>query len=56
MYESLQRLASLPDDIAVLPGHRYSVASSGTIEAVKQVNYVFKPATKSQWLTMFGAA
>ena len=56
MYESLQRLASLPDDIAVLPGHRYSVASSGTIEAVRQVNYVFKPASKEQWLTMFGAA
>jgi glyoxylase-like metal-dependent hydrolase (beta-lactamase superfamily II) len=56
MYDSLQHLASLPDDIAVLPGHRYSVASSGTIEAVKQVNYVFKPATKEQWLTMFGAA
>jgi glyoxylase-like metal-dependent hydrolase (beta-lactamase superfamily II) len=56
MYDSLQRLAALPDDIAVLPGHRYSVASSGTIEAVKQVNYVFKPATKEQWLTMFGAA
>jgi glyoxylase-like metal-dependent hydrolase (beta-lactamase superfamily II) len=56
MYDSLQRLAALPDDIAVLPGHRYSVASSGTIEAVKQVNYVYKPATKEQWLTMFGAA
>ena len=54
MYDSLQRLASLPDDIAVLPGHRYSVASSGTIEAVKQVNYVYKPTTKEQWLTMFG--
>jgi glyoxylase-like metal-dependent hydrolase (beta-lactamase superfamily II) len=56
MYDSLQRLASLPDDIAVLPGHRYSIASSGTIEAVKELNYVFKPATKEQWLTMFGAA
>jgi glyoxylase-like metal-dependent hydrolase (beta-lactamase superfamily II) len=53
MYHSLQRLASLPDDIAVLPGHRYSVASSGTLEAVKQVNYVYKPATKEQWLSMF---
>ena len=54
MYESLQRLASLPDDVVVFPGHRYSLASSGTLGAVKDVNYVFKPASREQWLTMFG--
>ena len=55
MYTSLQRLASLPDDVAVLPGHRYSLASAGTIGMVRELNYVFKPSTKEQWLTMFGA-
>jgi glyoxylase-like metal-dependent hydrolase (beta-lactamase superfamily II) len=55
MYESLTRLAALPDDVVVYPGHRYSVASSGTMAAVKEANYVFKPRSKDAWLTMFGA-
>jgi hydroxyacylglutathione hydrolase len=54
MYESLQRLASLPEDTAVFPGHRYSDASAATMAAVKEVNYVFKPTTKEQWLAAFG--
>jgi glyoxylase-like metal-dependent hydrolase (beta-lactamase superfamily II) len=56
MYESLQRLASLPDDTAVYPGHHYSAPSSASLEAVREMNYVFKPSTKQAWLTMFGAA
>jgi glyoxylase-like metal-dependent hydrolase (beta-lactamase superfamily II) len=56
MYESLQHLASLPDDTAVLPGHRYSVPSSATMEAVRSMNVVYRPQTKQAWLTMFGAA
>ncbi len=55
MYDSLTRLAGLPDDVVVYPGHRYSVVSSGTMAAVKDSNYVFKPRTKDAWLTMFGA-
>ncbi|HVM67372.1 MAG TPA: MBL fold metallo-hydrolase [Acidimicrobiales bacterium] len=55
MYESLSRLAALPDAVVVYPGHRYSVASSGTMAAVKESNYVFRPRTKDAWLTMFGA-
>jgi glyoxylase-like metal-dependent hydrolase (beta-lactamase superfamily II) len=54
MYESLQRLASLPDSTAVFPGHRYSAQSAGTMEAVKEINYVFKPSSKEAWMTMFG--
>jgi hydroxyacylglutathione hydrolase len=54
MYHSLQRLATLPDDTIVFPGHRYSVASSGTMTAVRESNYVFKPSSREQWLTMFG--
>ncbi|MHB8466612.1 MAG: MBL fold metallo-hydrolase [Acidimicrobiales bacterium] len=55
MYDSLQRLASLPDDIVVLPGHRYSTASVGTLGAIKEVNYVFKPSSRDQWLAAFGS-
>ena len=56
MYDSLQRLASLPDDTAVYPGHHYSAPSSATMQAVREINMVFKPATKQAWLTMFGRA
>ncbi len=55
MYESLQRLAGLPDDTVVYPGHRYSVPSTATLAAVKEINMVFKPPTKQAWLTMFGS-
>lgn len=54
MYDSLQRLASLPGDVIVYPGHRYSLASAATLDAVKEMNYVYRPATKEQWLAMFG--
>lgn len=55
MYDSLQVLASLPDDTVVFPGHRYHpLCGRGTIGAIKDVNYVFKPRTKEAWLTMFG--
>src|SRR3954471_22899312 len=54
MYESLQRLASLPDDVAVFPGHRYSQASAGSMAAVRDTNYVFKPTTREEWLAAFG--
>jgi hydroxyacylglutathione hydrolase len=54
MYESLQRLAKLPDDTIVYPGHRYSMPSSATMTAIREQNYVFRPSTRDQWLTMFG--
>lgn len=54
MYESLQRLASLPDTTVVYPGHRYSVPSTATLGAVKDINMVFKPSSKQAWLAMFG--
>src|SRR5215207_9046444 len=33
MYDSLQRLATLPSDTIVFPGHRYSMPSSASMEA-----------------------
>lgn len=53
MYDSLQRLAALPDSTVIYPGHRYSVASTGTLAAVKETNMVFKPQSKEAWLSMF---
>jgi glyoxylase-like metal-dependent hydrolase (beta-lactamase superfamily II) len=56
MWESLQHLASLPDEVAVFPGHRYSDASAATLGLLKETNYVFKPSSKEQWLAMFAGA
>src|SRR4029079_2333978 len=54
MSESLQRLAALPADTIVYPGHRYSMPSSASLEAIREQNYVFRPRSKEQWLMMFG--
>jgi glyoxylase-like metal-dependent hydrolase (beta-lactamase superfamily II) len=54
MYDSLQRLASLPDSTVVYPGHRYSVPSTATMAAVKEINMVYKPSTREAWLAIFG--
>jgi len=54
MYDSLQRLASLPKDTMVLPGHQYSAVPFASIEEVTQVNYVYKPPTREAWMSWFG--
>jgi glyoxylase-like metal-dependent hydrolase (beta-lactamase superfamily II) len=54
MYDSLQRLAALPDGTVVFPGHRYSLPSSATMSSIREQNYVFKPSSKQQWMSMFG--
>jgi glyoxylase-like metal-dependent hydrolase (beta-lactamase superfamily II) len=56
MYDSLQRLAGLPDDTVVFPGHRYSAQPAAALGEVKDLNFVFKPKSKQQWLQMFGAS
>ncbi len=54
MYESLTRkLARVPDDAVLYPGHRYSVESSATMGATRQRNVVFRPRTREEWLRAF---
>jgi glyoxylase-like metal-dependent hydrolase (beta-lactamase superfamily II) len=56
MYESITtRLARFGDDTVLYPGHRYSPESFGGMGEVRQRNYVFRPRTVEQWMTMFGA-
>jgi len=55
MYRSLRRLAELPDDTAVFPGHRYSAPSTASMGALKEINMVFKPQTPEAWLAVFGS-
>ena len=54
MYDSLQRLAKLPEDVIVFPGHQYHPAPFATLGEVCASNYVFRPKSREQWLTMFG--
>lgn len=55
MYESLtQRLAQVPDDTVLYPGHLYSPEPSATMGETRGRNYVFRLKTLDQWLTMFG--
>jgi glyoxylase-like metal-dependent hydrolase (beta-lactamase superfamily II) len=55
MYESLtQRLARVPDDTVLYPGHLYSPEPSATMGQTRERNYVFRLRTLDQWLAMFG--
>jgi glyoxylase-like metal-dependent hydrolase (beta-lactamase superfamily II) len=57
LYLSLtQRLAHVPDDAVLYPGHLYSEKPSATMAETRTRNIVFRPSTKEQWLMMFGAA
>jgi glyoxylase-like metal-dependent hydrolase (beta-lactamase superfamily II) len=55
MYESLTtKLARVPDDTILYPGHLYSAEASATMGATRQNNYVFRPRSPEQWMMMFG--
>jgi glyoxylase-like metal-dependent hydrolase (beta-lactamase superfamily II) len=56
MYESLtQKLAKVPDDAILYPGHQYSQDPYASMGETRQMNYVFRPKTAEQWLMMFGS-
>jgi glyoxylase-like metal-dependent hydrolase (beta-lactamase superfamily II) len=55
MYETLtQRLATIPDDTVLYPGHRYSPAAHATMGETRHQNYVFRLPTLEQWRTLLG--
>jgi hydroxyacylglutathione hydrolase len=53
MYYSLQKLATMPSETIVYPGHRYSQPSHATLESIRDDNYVFQPKSAEQWMQMF---
>jgi len=56
MYESLtSRLATVPDDTVLFPGHLYSPEPSATMGDTRRHNYVFRFANRDTWLSMFGS-
>lgn len=54
LYESLtQRLAKVPDDAVLFPGHQYSPEPSASMAETRRYNVVFVPRTADEWLRMF---
>ena len=55
IYESLtQKLAKVPDDTILFPGHLYSAEPSAPMESVRRFNMVYQPKDKQTFLRMFG--
>jgi glyoxylase-like metal-dependent hydrolase (beta-lactamase superfamily II) len=55
LYESItQKLAKVPDDAILYPGHLYSAEPFASMGETRQMNFVFRPKTADQWLMMFG--
>ena len=55
LYDSLtNKLAKVPDDAILFPGHLYSAEPSATMADTRKWNFVFKPSSEQEWLAMFG--
>jgi glyoxylase-like metal-dependent hydrolase (beta-lactamase superfamily II) len=54
MYRSLQKLARLPGDPTVFPGHWYSLEPSASLSEVRRSNYVYRVADLDQWRMLMG--
>ena len=55
MYESLRRLASLPDETILLPGHNYSSTTSATMGEMKSSNVSLRIPDLASWRQFMGA-
>ena len=54
LYESLtQKLAIVPDDAVLYPGHLYSAEPNAPMGDVRRTNIVYRPRTREQWMMMF---
>jgi len=54
MYHSLKRLADLPDDTLLLPGHHYSEAPSATLGETKACNQFLQIPDLPTWRRLMG--
>jgi glyoxylase-like metal-dependent hydrolase (beta-lactamase superfamily II) len=55
LYLSLsQKLAKVPDDAILFPGHLYDPRPHASLGETRASNFVFKPKTEAEWLSMFG--
>jgi glyoxylase-like metal-dependent hydrolase (beta-lactamase superfamily II) len=54
MWRSLQKLASLPDDTILFPGHNYGGGASATLGDTKQTNTYLRIPTLEMWRELMG--
>ena len=54
LFESLQKLKKLEDDVEIYPGHDYGEIPFSTIGGEKKTNPYFKCESKEQFLSLFG--
>jgi len=54
MYRSIQKLASLPDETVLLPGHNYSEVPNATLAEVKRTNVHMRIKDIESWKMMMG--
>ena len=54
MYHSLQKLAGLPDDTLLLPGHNYGEAPNARMKDIKQSNFYMRIPNLSEWRKHMG--
>lgn len=53
MYYSIQKLAALPDDTLLLPGHNYSQVPHATMEETKRINTYMRIKDLETWKSFF---
>jgi glyoxylase-like metal-dependent hydrolase (beta-lactamase superfamily II) len=54
LYLSLtQKLAKVPDDAVLYPGHKYAPQPHLSMGKTRKTNAVFKPRNEAEWLAMF---
>ncbi|MGH8989647.1 MAG: MBL fold metallo-hydrolase [Acidimicrobiales bacterium] len=55
LYESLtRRLASLPAETLVYPGHHYSDEPCATMAETRRANVCYRPRSRKEWMAVFG--
>ena len=54
MYHSLQKLASLPDDTLLLPGHNYSAVPHATMAEIRRSNTYMRINSLETWQQLMG--
>jgi glyoxylase-like metal-dependent hydrolase (beta-lactamase superfamily II) len=54
LYESLQKLAQLPDDVVLFPGHDYGGGPQQTMGETKKTNMFLRIPTLQMWRQLMG--
>jgi glyoxylase-like metal-dependent hydrolase (beta-lactamase superfamily II) len=55
MYRSLQKLADLPDETLLLPGHNYGHVPNATMAETKQHNTYLRVPNLETWKAIMGS-